>query len=80
MSVFLKGLFSRRNNFTEEIENIFVLTSRSSGYFQATCDHFHSRFRKDRKECKRGNALIGPAIGRKFFSCRSEYQKEYSDT
>ena len=48
--------------------------------FSATCDHFRSRFRKDRNECKRGNALIGPAIGRKFFSYRSKYKKEYSDT
>jgi hypothetical protein len=45
--------------------------------FCFSCAHFHSRFRKDRKLRKRGNALIDPAIGRKIFSCRSKYQKEY---
>jgi hypothetical protein len=105
MSEFSKGVVLEANNFTEEIENIFVLTSVRAAIFKpsscfrnclievgdtelrpfcspfsATSDHFHFRFRKDRKECKRGNVLIGPAISRKFFSCRSKYQKEYSDT
>jgi hypothetical protein len=38
------------------------------------------RFRKHREKCKRGNELIGSAIKRKFFSCPSRCQKEYSDT
>ena len=51
-----------------------------SSPFSATFYHFRPRFRKHREKCKRGNELIGPAIKRKFFSCRSQYQKEYSDT